>query len=277
MLGQDLCGALEARGHTPEKSDLADLDLGDLNAVTARLAQYKPDIVINCAAYTNVDACETDAHGAYRGNGAIPANLAVASNKVNAALVHISTDYVFDGESLVPYTEGAPANPQTVYGKSKRLGELNVMGLTNRYFILRTQWLYGKYGKNFVKTMLSMAKGRPGLKVVNDQFGAPTYTRDVAEAICGLIRTEAYGVYHVSNASDVPTGKYCSWHRFAADIMEMAGLDVPVVPCTTAEFPRPAPRPKFSVLDNTYYRARGFVPLRHYKDALREYLTEELR
>jgi len=286
MLGRELCEMLEAQGYAPEKSDLPDLDLCDLNAVTSRLARFKPDVVINCAAYTNVDACETDISGAYKGNAVIPANLAVASNKLGAALVHVSTDYVFDGEARIPYTEDAPTHPQTVYGKSKRLGELNVMGLTNRYFILRTQWLFGKHGKNFVKTMLSLAKTQPELRVVGDQFGAPTYVRDLAAAICALIKTEAYGVYHVSNGSrmsdvsdvsgqvDAP---YCSWYRFATDILNMAGVDVPVVPCSTADFPRPARRPHFSVLDNTYFQARGFEPLRHYREALRDYLKEELR
>jgi dTDP-4-dehydrorhamnose reductase len=133
---------------------------------------------------------------------------------------------------------------------------------------MRIQWLFGKNGKNFVKTMLSLAKNNPSLKVVNDQFGSPTYTRDVAAAIGALIKTEAYGLYHVTNAG------HCSWHRFAQDIMEIAGLSTPVIPCATAEFPRPAQRPAFSVLDNTYFQACGFEPLRHYKEALREYLKE---
>jgi dTDP-4-dehydrorhamnose reductase len=200
--------------------------------------------------------------------------------------VHISTDYVFDGEACVPYTEDAPPNPRSVYGKSKRLGELNVMGLTNRHFILRIQGLYGRHGKNFVKTMLSLAKTQPALKVVDDQFGGPTYTRDVAAAICAMIKTEAYGVYHVSNMSRVydvsdvsgmSRVSYVSWCQFAKDIMEIAGIDIPVVPCSSGEFPRPAKRPGFSVLDNTYFHARGFAPLRHYKDALRDYLKEELQ
>jgi dTDP-4-dehydrorhamnose reductase len=269
MLGRDVCETLEAQNHVLEKSDIDDFDLCDMNALLLRLSQFRPEVIINCAAYTNVDACETDVLNAYKGNAVIPANLATAANKFHAALVHISTDYVFDGEANTPYTEDVTPNPQSIYGKSKRLGELNVMGLTHRHFILRIQWLYGKHGKNFVKTMLSLAKSNPVLTVVDDQFGTPTYTRDVAAAISALIKTEAYGVYHVSNVSCV------SWYQFAKDIMELAGIDIPVVPCTTAEFPRPAKRPKFSVLDNTYFRARGFEPLRHYKDALRDYLKEE--
>jgi dTDP-4-dehydrorhamnose reductase len=276
MLGRDLCETLESQGYAPQKSDIGDFDLCDLDAVTAMLTRAKPDVVINCAGYTNVDGCETDILGAYRGNAVIPANLAVAANKLGAALVHISTDYVFDGEASVPYTEDAPTNPQSVYGKSKRLGELNVVGLTNRHFILRIQGLYGRHGKNFVKTMLSLAKTNPALKVVDDQFGGSTYTKDLAEAVAALIKTEAYGTYHVSNMCDLPDGSYCSWHRFAEDIMELAGIHIPVTPCSSAEFPRPAKRPRFSVLDNTYFRARGFKPLRHYKEALRDYLKEEL-
>ena len=271
MLGRDVCALLETQGHITESSDIDDLDLCDLSAVSARLAKIKPDVIINCAAYTNVDGCETNPNEAYKGNAVIPANLAIVANKINAVLVHISTDYVFDGKSQVPYTECDTPNPTSVYGKSKRIGEMNVMTLTNRCFILRVQWLFGKHGNNFVKTMLSLAKSKPSLTVVNDQFGAPTYTRDLAEAIGAMIKTEAYGLYHVSNTS------YCSWHRFAADIMEIAGIDIPVHPCSSEEFPRPAKRPKFSVLDNTYYQARGFVPLRHYKEALRDYLKEELQ
>ena len=270
MLGQDVAALLETQGHTTEKSDIDDLNLNDSAAVLQRLEVSRPQVIINCAAYTQVDNCETDMHNAYRGNALIPANLAAAADKISALLVHISTDYVFDGESLVPYSETDNPNPSTVYGKSKRLGEMNVMTLTNRFIILRVQWLYGKNGKNFVKTMLSLAKSQPALKVVNDQFGAPTYTRDLAAAIGELINSGLYGLFHVSN------GGFCSWHQFAVDILETAGIAVPVNPCSTEDFPRPAKRPKFSVLDNTYFHACGFTPLRHYKEALRDYLKEEL-
>ena len=161
-------------------------------------------------------------------------------------------------------------NPTGIYGKSKRLGEINVMNLTHRFFILRIQWLYGTHGKNFVKTMLSLAKSQPSLKVVNDQFGSPTYTRDVAAAINEMIQTNAYGIYHVSNSG------FCSWYQFTKDILEVAGINTPINPCTTEEFPRPAKRPAFSVLDNTYFQASGFTPLRNYKEAMRDYLKEEL-
>lgn len=274
MLGRDVCALLEAQGHTVEPSEIDDLDLCDLNAVLARISHVGPEVIINCAAYTNVDGCETNIDEAYKGNAVIPANLAIAANKLQAVLVHISTDYVFDGESQVPYVECDSPNPTSIYGKSKRLGEMNVMGLTHRYFILRTQWLYGKHGKNFVKTMLSLAENHSSLKVVNDQFGAPTYTRDLAEAIATIITTESYGVFHVSNASH---SSYCSWYQFTVDIMEIAGIDIPIIPCSSDDFPRPAKRPKFSVLDNTYFKACGFTPLRHYKEALRAYLEEELQ
>jgi len=271
MLGQDVCALLESEGHVLDQSDLDDLDLCNREAVWERLSRCNPDLIINCAAYTNVDGCESDVISAYKGNAVIPAILAMAANKLNTILVHISTDYVFDGEAHVPYTEGDTPNPTSIYGKSKRLGEMNVMNLTNRYFILRIQWLYGRHGKNFVKTMLSLAKSQPALNVVNDQLGCPTYTRDVAGAIAEMIKTEAYGVYHVSN------GSYCSWYQFAKDIFEIADIDMQVNPCTTESFPRPAKRPGFSVLDNTYFAASGFTPLRHYKEALRDYLKEELR
>lgn len=270
MLGMDVCASLEAEGHVLDKSDMDDLDLCDRDALGKRLEASKPDVIINCAAYANVDGCETDVMGAYKGNAVIPANLAVVANKLNAVLVHISTDYVFDGETSIPYTESDTPNPASIYGKSKHLGEMNVMRLTNRYFILRIQWLFGTHGKNFVKTMLALANSRPELMVVDDQFGSPTYTRDVATAVSELLASEAYGVYHVSNAS------HCTWYQLTKEILDIAGISTPVTPCSTENFPRPAKRPGFSVLDNTYFVASGFTPLRHYKEALRAYLEEEL-
>jgi len=268
MLGQDVTALLEKKGYLTENADREDLDICDLNAVLERVSLCKPNVIINCAAYTNVDGCETDVDNAYKGNAVGPKNLAIASNKFDVPLVHVSTDYLFDGEMGKPYIEGDVPNPLSVYGKSKLFGEQNVTSLTNKYFILRTQWLYGKNGKNFVKTMLELAEKNSSLKVVNDQFGSPTYTKDLAEIIYEIIQTESYGIYHTTNSGS------CSWYEFTKDIMELAGKNVEVNPCTTDQFPRPAKRPKYSVLENFNLKINGFTQPRHYKDALKEYLSE---
>ena len=269
MLGQDLIKQLTAENHDIDATDYGTLNICDLEQIIMRVKEFVPDMIINCAAHTNVDGCETDIDNAYRINAIGPKNLAIAANMVYASLVHISTDYIFDGETNRSYLEEDFPNPQSVYGKSKYFGEQNVKALTNKYFILRTQWLYGVGGKNFVKTMLNLAKNSLSLKVVNDQFGSPTYTADLAEVICRLIKTSAYGTYHVTNSG------YCTWFQFTKDIMELAGIAIEINPCATEEFPRPAKRPKFSVLENLNLRLCGFREMRHYKDALKYYLKEE--
>ena len=271
MLGTDLMNLLAEEKHDPTGADIDTLDICDLEAVMEAVGETKPDAVVNCAAYTNVDACETDADNAYRINAIGPKNLAIASNHYAVPLVHISTDYVFDGESDRPYLEGDFPNPQSVYGKSKLFGEENVRSLANRYFIFRTQWLYGKNGKNFVKTMLALAETSEYLTVVDDQSGSPTYTKDLAKVIVQLIGTRAYGTYHATNAG------ICTWHAFTKQIMELAGVDIEVRPCTTAEFPRPAKRPRYAPLENFNLKLCGFATPRPWQEALKDYLREEGR
>ena len=274
MLGTDLVNQLKIENHDINAVDIDNLDICDLNQVIESISDYKPDVIINCAAYTNVDRCETDIDNAYRVNSIGPKNLAIVSNQLDIPLLHISTDYVFDGETNKPYIEGDVTNPQSVYGKSKLFGEENVKNFTNKYFIVRTQWLYGKNGKNFVKTMLSLAENNSSLTVVNDQFGSPTYTKDLCEVICEIIKTKAFGIYHVTNSG------ICSWFEFTKCIMELAGtgtgVNIQVNPCKTEEFPRPAKRPKFSPLDNFNLKLCGFKQLRHFSEALKDYLKEIL-
>lgn len=250
--------------------DLPELDITNLTTIKSNVLKIKPDIIINTAAYTDVDGCETDSDLAYSVNGLGPRNLAIVSNELNIPLVHFSTDYIFDGIGNSPYKEWDLPNPQSVYGKSKLLGEQYVRQLTNKYYIIRTSWLYGQYGKNFVKTMLRLAQEREELGVVNDQQGSPTYTGDLAIAVSRLIQTQAYGTYHLTNRGS------CTWYEFALEIFKQAGVNgIQVNPITTEELNRPAPRPKYSVMDNYIWRLQGFKPLRNYTEALREYLAAE--
>jgi dTDP-4-dehydrorhamnose reductase len=183
-------------------------------------------------------------------------------------LCYISTDYVFDGKASQPYNEYDNTNPSGIYGKSKRAGELAVQTLNTKYFIVRTSWLYGSHGNNFVKTMLKLGKKKDQLNVVHDQVGSPTYTVDLCLFLADLIQTEKYGIYHVSN-----TGA-CSWFEFAKAIFEESGISIQVNPCTTVEFPKPAPRPKYSVMDHMSIRTNDFQDLQHWRVALKAFLVE---
>lgn len=267
MLGTDLTQLLTTQFEVIA-IDIQQLDLIDNEATIDYITNLKPNIIINCAAYTNVDGCETEIDIAYKVNAVAPRNIAVAANNINAKFLHISTDYVFDGETDKPYQEDDTTNPLCIYGKSKLMGEDHVKNLSSKYFILKTQWLYGRNGNNFVKTMLKLADESPSIKVVNDQFGSPTYTRDLCAVIEQIIKTENYGTYHITNSG------VTSWYEFAKTIFTLSNIEVDLKPCTTEEFPRPAHRPKFSKLDNYFWRINGFSELRNYKEALKYYLRE---
>ncbi|WP_336773956.1 dTDP-4-dehydrorhamnose reductase [Paenibacillus sp. MMO-58] len=244
-----------------------ELDITDLEQCRSVLARLRPDAVIHCAAYTAVDKAEAEPDEAFRINAAGTRNIAVAAREVGAKLCAVSTDYVFDGTGKVPYKEHDQTNPRTVYGKSKLAGEQAVSSLHDRYFIVRTSWVFGAYGNNFVKTMLKLASEREQLKVVADQWGSPTYTRDLAIFLLELVSTDYFGIYHASNSG------VCSWFEFAKAIMEESGSGTRIEPCTTEEFPRPAPRPHYSVMDHVAIRSNGFTPLPHWREALRHYLS----
>jgi len=245
-----------------------ELDITDLGQCRSVIQSHKPDAIIHCAAYTKVDQAESEPDEAYRVNTYGTRNAALAAEEVGAKFVYISTDYVFDGRADKPYREYDRTDPQTVYGRSKLAGEQLVQSLSSRYFIVRTSWVYGKHGANFVKTMLKLAEERDRLKVVHDQIGSPTYTLDLARFLLELVKSDYYGIYHASNSG------VCSWYEFAKAIFEERRLNVHVEPCTTEEFPRPAPRPAWSVLDHGAIRAHGFEPLRPWREALRDYLNE---
>lgn len=274
QLGQDVILLLNQQGYEVMGCDRMEMDISDLDRCLEVIGAFYPDVVIHCAAHTAVDVAETDVDAAYLINGVGTRNVTVAAEKVGAKLVYISTDYVFDGNSEQPYHEYDNTNPQSIYGKSKRAGEVLVQSLSSRYFIVRTSWVYGKYGHNFVKTMLKLGQEKPQLQVVHDQKGSPTYTVDLARFLLDLIQTEKYGVYHASNSGA------CTWYEFAEAIFveahEILGLTFPVelLPCSTEQFPRPAPRPSNSVMEHLAIRTNGFKEIRHWREGLRDFLLE---
>ena len=264
QLGRELQNRLQGTDFLP--TDVKELNITDATAVSAMIGSYKPDVVIHGAAWTQVDAAEEKVDMAYRVNAIGTQNLAMACREVNAAMVYISTDYVFDGKLGRAYTEFDATNPLSVYGKSKYAGEMLARLATDKLFTLRTAWLYGD-GPNFVRTMLKLGQEREELQVVNDQHGCPTSTVDLAEAVLRIIQTKRYGTYHAVN-SGVTT-----WYEFAKKIFELAGnTKVRVMPVTTQQFVRPASRPAYSPMDTRLLRlALGWSP-KAWEEALGEYL-----
>ena len=262
MLGHDLMKVLsgEIRG-----VDLGDVDITSIESVRRVLLTLKPSVIINASAYTDVDGCESNRDVAMRVNGEGVGNLAAIAGEIGARLVQISTDYIFDGSKGSPYLEDDPAGPLSVYGESKLAGELNA-GRIADHLIVRTQWLYGVHGKNFVETMLRLAEEKDEISVVDDQIGSPTWTVDLGLSIRALLERRCSGTYHAANAG------HCSWNEFARTIFAEAGLNIKVNPLSTIELGRPAPRPLHSMLDcGKLARDTGFRP-QPWRDALRKYL-----
>ncbi|MFQ5508351.1 MAG: dTDP-4-dehydrorhamnose reductase [Leptospirillia bacterium] len=266
MLGRDLTARLAA-DHEVHPYPSSALDITDPVAVQREVLRTAPDLIINCAAYTDVDGCETERDKARQVNAEGPEHLAKAADGAGAALLHVSTDYVFDGTSRTPYGESDPTGPVTEYGRSKLAGEEAVRRHCPRHYIVRTAWLYGEHGNNFVATMLRLAQSNPSLTVVDDQVGNPTWTKDLADAIGRLIETSAWGTYHATNAGEV------SWCGFAREIFRLRGIATQVTPVTTAEFPRPAPRPAYSALGRKGLAALG-IRMRPWQEALAAFLRE---
>jgi len=271
MLGSDLVNILKNENqHELVLTDIEELDITNLEEVKEIFNQEKPEAVINAAAYTDVDGCETNRELAFNVNSIGPKNLAIASNEIGAKFLHISTDYVFSGKSTRPYNEEDETDPQSYYGETKLKAEEFIKKNMEKYFIVRTAWLYGINGKNFVKTMLDLAKINSEITVVNDQRGSPTCTVDLAYCISELVKTGKYGAYHVTNSGE------CTWYDFAKNIFELANVDVKVKAVTTDEYPTLAKRPEYSVLSHEKWNKMGFKPLRSYEDALRSYMKLEL-
>ncbi|TCZ76851.1 dTDP-4-dehydrorhamnose reductase [Paenibacillus albiflavus] len=266
QLGQEVVQFMRTQGtHEIVALDKQKLDITLYPDVMNTVSTIKPDVIINCAAYTAVDQAELHPETARAINTDASRNVAMAAKAVGSKLCFVSTDYVFDGVALTPYKETDQTNPINVYGMTKLAGEQEVKSILNDYFIVRTSWLYGEYGTNFVKSMLKLASERDSIKVVNDQVGSPTYAKDLALFISNLIRTEKYGIYHTSN-----TGQ-CTWYEFAKKIFEIKGIKhLEVIPCTTDEYPQLAKRPKFSVMENAAMKINGFSQMRHWEEALED-------
>lgn len=247
--------------------DYSDFDITVLDDVMKRIKAARPDFLIHAAAFTNVDQCESEPEKAYLVNGIGARNIAMACDEIKCPVVYISTDYVFDGTKGAPYDEWDGTSPVNKYGLSKLMGERFVTSLTNRFYIIRTSWLYGKHGKNFVDTIRELLSEKESIEVVNDQFGCPTFTDDLAGKIREIVG-KGYGIYHVTN-----TGS-CSWYEFAVEIASKTGLKKEVVPVTSGRFKRPARRPAFSVLNNTMLKLEGINEPRHWEEALGEYLRD---
>jgi dTDP-4-dehydrorhamnose reductase len=264
MLGTDLADVLRASGDDVVAADRAALDILDLAAVRRAVADV--DVVVNAAAWTDVDGAETSEDAAYAVNATGPAHLATACAESGAWLVHVSTDYVFAGDATTPYAEDAPVDPRSAYGRTKAAGEEAVRSLLpSRSLVVRTAWVYGEHGGNFVKTMARLAGERETLDVVDDQAGQPTWSRDLAGLLVELVRREApAGIYHGTSTGST------TWCRLARAVFEELGLDPERVrPTTTDRFPRPAPRPAYSVLGHDALVAAGVEPLGDWRDMLR--------
>ncbi|HDZ83743.1 MAG TPA: dTDP-4-dehydrorhamnose reductase [Nitrospirae bacterium] len=245
---------------------LNDFDITDLDSTLSAIKEARPDYLIHPAAYTDVDGCEKDPETAYRVNALGAKNVTIACEETGCPVLYISTDYVFDGTKKEPYIESDAPNPLNEYGLSKLKGERFVSSLTDSFYIVRTSWLYGKNGKNFVETISRLLTEKDEIRVINDQTGSPTYTYDLALKLRELIG-KGYGTYHVTNSSQ------CSWYEFAIEIAALKQSDTKVLPITSDEYKLPARRPSYSVLANTMLKHEGIKELRSWKEALREYVS----
>lgn len=248
--------------------DVEDLDITKLEQVKKVLNEVKPNVVINCAAATNVDGCESNQDLAFKINAIGPRNLAMVCEEIGAKIVQVSTDYVFSGVGEKPLTEYDLTAPYSVYGKTKLMGEEFVREFSSKYFVVRTSWLYGYVGHNFVYTMMRLGKERESLNVVNDQKGNPTHANDLAYHILKLIETEEYGVYHCTGEGE------CTWYEFAKLIMELSGRKCTVNPCTSDEYKTPAKRPEYSSLDNMMLRCTIGNEMRNWQDSLKSFMDK---
>jgi dTDP-4-dehydrorhamnose reductase len=265
MLGQALSPCLESRGHQTVDLPKEELDVTNYSSVQQGLTAIKGlDLVIHCAAYTKVDQAESERGLAYLINGYGTENLAVVCNKLNVPMLYVSSDYVFDGEQHQPYTPWDFTRPLSVYGKSKLAGEMAVQRHLTKFYIVRTSWLYGPHGKNFVETVIRLAEEKKPLRIVSDQIGSPTCTLSLAEVIADLIGTERWGVYHASDDG------ITSWYEFAKAIVNDPSIQV--IPIETKDMPRPATRPKYSVLDKTSLVSTIGRELPSWQDSLNTYL-----
>lgn len=266
MLGREMVAEFQRRGHEVIALERVRLDITDLRAVREAVASLKPDLIVNCAAYTDVDRAESDPEVAMAVNGLGPRNLALACQTSRAILMHISTDYVFDGEKEGPYEIWDTPSPVNVYGKTKLWGENYVRALLDRYYLVRTSWLFGHGGKNFIRSVLEKARSGEPIKVVADQKGCPTYTVDLARTCADLAQTGCYGLYHVTNAGAA------TWYGLAQYVLQSLRFDVHVAPICSGELRRLARRPRNSQLDPKPLDATLGYVLRSWSQAVLDYL-----
>jgi dTDP-4-dehydrorhamnose reductase len=271
MLGTDLMETARP-GHDVRGIDLPEIDITNPEQCLAIAQALRPGVIVNAAAYTRVDDCETHSQQAFLVNGQGAGNLARAAAESGALFVHYSTDYIFDGTKKGAYLEEDAPNPQSVYGKSKLLGEELVRTSSPNHLIVRTSWLFGRNGANFIQTIVNAARNGLPLRVVNDQEGSPTYTRDLAAQTWRIVDAGCRGTYHLTN-----TGS-CTWFELASRALQWTGnANIPITPVSTSEYPRPAPRPSNSVLANERMKREGFDLLRHWEAAAREYVEQNLK
>lgn len=266
QLGYDVCKKLNELNIENCGIDIADCDLTSKAQTIAFIEAYHPTDVIHCAAYTAVDRAQSNAELCFSVNAEGTHNVAVACKQVNATMLYISTDYVFNGSGDAPVEVDEPISPLNIYGQSKYMGELAVRNTLSKYFIIRTSWIFGINGKNFVKTMLRLGKEKKQIEVVCDQIGSPTYSADLAQLLCNMIQTEQYGVYHATNEG------FCSWYEFAKEIMRVAMLPCEVIPVTTSDYGSTTERPMNSRLSKAKLDQKGFARLPDWHIALANYI-----
>ena len=275
MLGKDLVEILRSSSRVDQRLDwevfgwdIEEIDIQEEKNTVTKIESLRPDIVINIAAYTNVDGCESHDEKAFAINAEGMRHVALGALRCRAKVVYLSTDYIFDGKKREPYLEDDPPHPLSVYGRSKLRGEQYVQEMVEDALIVRTQWLYGKYGNNFVASVLRQAREKEVLSIVNDQVGSPTHTIDLSRAISVLIQCDARGVFHVAN-SDL-----CTWFAFGQEILKLSGMEgVRIVPISSEELGRPATRPLYSVLNTEKLKRETGMTLRPWPEALKKYLS----
>ncbi len=268
QLGYDVVEELKRRGMEAIGVDIEEMDITDAGSVDEVITGANPDAVIHCAAYTAVDAAEDNVDLCRKVNADGPMNIAKVCKKLDIPMVQISTDYVFDGQGTRPWEPDDACGPLSVYGLTKYEGEQAVINTLEKFFIVRIAWVFGVNGKNFVKTMLNLGQTRDHLTVVNDQFGSPTYTYDLARLLVDMVQTDKYGIYHATNEG------ICTWYEFACEIFRMAGMNVKVDPVTSDNYPTKAKRPSNSRMSKDKLTENGFERLPSWQDALERYLKE---
>lgn len=268
MLARDIIPYLSEQGYETLAVPHSEIDVSDLGVIEATVNSFEPEIIINCAAYTEVDDAENEEQKALMVNGTGVQNLCLTCQERDIALVHFSTDYVFDGSKESPYTIFDDTNPINAYGRSKLLGEKYILWLLSKFYIIRSSWLFGLYGRNFVETILELGQREKRISVVNDQKGCPTWTRHLAKAVVDLIETRRYGIYHITNSE--PT----TWFEFSREIFHLSDMNIDVLPITSEQFPRPAKRPQNSILDSFPLSQTLGREMPSWREALGEYLSQ---